>query len=1053
MNPEMVSGWGSSCPDAIDVGYELPTGGGRRSLPPAQPGQFRYGANFEIVGKATPERVSGRGAWRPVAGNFTDLAAHIAKGHPWMPAILDGGATRAQRASNYAEVLGADIDGGMAIADAMAYPFIAAHCGLGIESASSSPALPKFRLVFRLPRAIEAWETLRTCNRYLIHLLGVADAACKDASRFFFGAPGRTAFLLNETATLPPSFIEDAIAWAAEQDAARRSEQIEWEGTADEATILDALAAIPPRVPGTGTRDRYCSMLWGLCNALGEDRAIALMQQHSPDWDAREIEKNARWAARSSATLGSVFHFAREHGWQGSTGAKPKDGKPIDPHAIALKRARYALENSLRGGDLVLEAQLLPRDFWQGVEGDLAISSGLGTGKSEAIGDLIAQLPRHASVVALTHRVALGGNLAERWGLDLLNHLDRAAGKTFNTVTGRMSDGRRVAACLDSVHLTPNAPDVLILDEVSKELRHILTGGTCKKKRPKLLAAFVRRVREATRVIIADADLTDLEIAFIEAIRGQRMTLIRNEYRAPLPVTLLQCPDDSAAIAKVLELVQAGQRVMVLCSQKSTAIAIDTLLADTLSPAERFLIHGDNSGDEERRLFLADPNPYLQRARLKALIASPTIAEGLSITGNFFDAVVGVFHATSIDDASICQFMRRYRREVPRWMWVESGRGGKPFTAKELLQTERAIASVTLKGTGFDAQVLLLDWESTAQKLAYQYRAQREWAIANLRAATQTRLEWQGCTVTTLEAKTVGWMRESLREIAKAKKHAYCEGVATANPVTEFEAAAIERRIQLGKATKADRLALARYKLEEFYKTPATPELVAEDGNGKLREAIARLEELSLPDQAVELDRVKLKKLAADGGEILGGDLPTRHARAIVTQLLGLDTLLVDLFAGGTYTAEDERVRSIFALATAPATTTRPGSAPLIRALFGFTPRATMGPCEVIGRFLKAFGLKAKRTQQRTKKGRFSVYGLDFERSATTIATVGRRYESLVRQGVSPQHTSLFDLLWATWCDQLQASDDRSQIMPVEGSDRPHRPPGSGSFASATEGI
>ncbi|GAB4141553.1 MAG: hypothetical protein Fur0046_17590 [Cyanobacteria bacterium J069] len=112
--------------------------------------KFKYSANFEFCDKTGADKLSHAHAWRQAEGNFTDLATHISKGLPWMPALLDSGSNRKKTASNYAEVIAADIDDDWTIQQAKDHPFVAAHCGLGIESSSSTSERPKFRLVFRL---------------------------------------------------------------------------------------------------------------------------------------------------------------------------------------------------------------------------------------------------------------------------------------------------------------------------------------------------------------------------------------------------------------------------------------------------------------------------------------------------------------------------------------------------------------------------------------------------------------------------------------------------------------------------------------------------------------------------------------------------------------------------------------------------------------------------------------------------------------------------------------------------------------------------------------
>lgn len=221
------------------------------------PTSIRYGANFQVIGKGHAKNLSYAGAWQKVRTSWAELASHIGKGHPWMPALLDGNAKRWQSNANYAELLALDIDEGMTIGEAIAHPFISQHCSLGIESASSTTEHNKFRLAFRLPHAATDWQSIRICNRYLAHIIGSADPACKDANRFFFGAPGRSPFLLNESVSLPERFIDEALAWHEdiEKEEQRKEEQAQrqwekWRSQHSEkdsdALILDALDCISP---------------------------------------------------------------------------------------------------------------------------------------------------------------------------------------------------------------------------------------------------------------------------------------------------------------------------------------------------------------------------------------------------------------------------------------------------------------------------------------------------------------------------------------------------------------------------------------------------------------------------------------------------------------------------------------------------------------------------------------------------------------------------------------------------------------------------------------
>lgn len=297
---------------------------------------YQIGINTKIVGKTGANQLSYAGAFRPKSFTLAELAIHCGQqGHPWMPAVLDRKARRYQQHANFTEVLTLDVDGGLTIEEAKSHPFIAAHCGLGIETASSSPELNKFRLVFPLTASIQGWQTIRICNLYLQWIVKVADPSCKDACRFYFGATGRFPFLSNEAASLPESFVQDALDWHWEQEriaeeqyreALRRAEERRAQyGEQSEQErynlIEQALDCIPPRQPGSGNYDEWLRILAALVHELGEADAIALVERYSPSikgstWNVPKKARSFRRGTGRPATLGTLFYLAKGHGFR-----------------------------------------------------------------------------------------------------------------------------------------------------------------------------------------------------------------------------------------------------------------------------------------------------------------------------------------------------------------------------------------------------------------------------------------------------------------------------------------------------------------------------------------------------------------------------------------------------------------------------------------------------------------------------------------------------------------------------------------------------------------
>ncbi|MEM1256749.1 MAG: DUF3987 domain-containing protein [Cyanobacteria bacterium P01_H01_bin.21] len=302
---------------------------------------FTIGVNTQIRGKCDADKLSSPSAFKLEEHTMASLAEHIGKGHPWMPGQLGDGGRRKKSNVVRADVLAIDVDDGFSIAQAKKHSFIKEHCGLGIESHNSrivSKKNPdghdKYRLAFLLAAPIEGSELIEKCNQYLATLITVkgkpiADPACKDASRFYFGGKDRTPFILNEDVRLPESFVDDALAWHDINQAfdllESQAKRQQWEETPHEDLIklaADALSHIAPYSPGGNRYPELFAMIAGVLNDLGVEGEDLLR-----DWDAGQGEwgdggfdrilRSVRDSqTKRKATLGTLFYLAKNEGWE-----------------------------------------------------------------------------------------------------------------------------------------------------------------------------------------------------------------------------------------------------------------------------------------------------------------------------------------------------------------------------------------------------------------------------------------------------------------------------------------------------------------------------------------------------------------------------------------------------------------------------------------------------------------------------------------------------------------------------------------------------------------
>jgi hypothetical protein len=298
-------------------------------------------------------------------------------------------------------------------------------------------------------------------------------------------------------------------------------------------------------------------------------------------------------------------------------------------------------------------------------EGILAIASGKGTGKTKFIAQAIAST---GNVLSAGHRVAFMRNLCERLRLDYRGDLDKTNGRF---ITGA-SYTLRIGFCVDS--LLAIDPEQfrgcdLVVDEVVQVLRHLLTSSTCAKdgKRPALLARFQQLVRSSRRVIVADADLDNASLRYLQDLRSDPsgiseaareagvnapVFLIQNDYQvASYPVEFIECPTRSVIVKKLLLSVsklQLGKVVLVVTDTKKASKLIAAQIQKQYAHLRVLVINSETSSCEAEREFITLPDAVLARGEYDVVIASPSMATGVSIEAQgVISEVYGVFKVVS----------------------------------------------------------------------------------------------------------------------------------------------------------------------------------------------------------------------------------------------------------------------------------------------------------------------------------------------------------------------------------------------------------------------
>jgi hypothetical protein len=216
----------------------------------------------------------------------------------------------------------------------------------------------------------------------------------------------------------------------------------------------------------------------------------------------------------------------------------------------------------------------------------------------------------------------------------------------------------------------------LVIDEVEQVLRHLISGSTCNKdgKRPALIARLQLLIRFARRVIVADADLSDISLNYLKVLRGDdsNIYLIQNLYKPQgYPTKFLYAKSDAEIASQLLIDISIGKKLFIATDSKANSKAIAKLVNQMKSVCPTIkvlLINSETSGGEIESEFIRNINQKVQE--YDVVIATPSMSTGVSIERQWFDKVYGMFYGI-LTDADISQSLSRVRDNIPRVVWCK----------------------------------------------------------------------------------------------------------------------------------------------------------------------------------------------------------------------------------------------------------------------------------------------------------------------------------------------------------------------------------------------
>jgi len=883
---------------------------------------IKVGLSHSAIDKAPRpnfEALNVGGNWKAKSLTLQELADHIGKGFPWMPSVLDKGAERRwHHFCNSASVLALDIDSGLTIEAAMLDPFIQKHCCLGIPSASHKPEHHKFRLVFALDKPLVGFQSIKAAYTYLQSLFKSSDKSCKDASRFFYGAKGKTPFLLNESASLGEDFAERVKQFGDKIElellAARiKSEQYRLDRLANngsddtERNIDRALDAIDPDC-------EYPEWLQvGMALHSMGDEYLNLWDSwsagSSSKYQSGICEKKWRGFRLGSVSIGSLFHVAKQHGFR-----------------FAAKKIAKLYEPALTINQKLLDVPR-PKSGLTGLE------AGMGAGKTKQVQKWLKD---EQKVLSLSHLLSLAEVLSKKLDANFLNKdFDSSThcGKTIFMVKQqpvseaeyRAALAGRLTLCVQSaMKLDPKTYQggTIFLDEVDQLFSTLLTDEkTCNREgyRPVLLAAMAELISNlvSKQVIFASAHISDALINLLERLRGEKAYLIRNTHVADRGnLTMLESENDT--FLQITRSVKQGKNIHIPCDSIAMTKKVHQYLLNLGAiESEIMLVNSETSKSPRVVDFINDINAEVPK--IKFLVNSPTIGTGVSIEVDHFDLMIGLFAGVNIH-TEIAQTCARNRPPIPRFVFIPK-RGANTSFWKYSKSTDPAVIRSVLKSNAEQEVKLLKNSVRAAESEIIEnlwafddnpyidyfcdliaarnasLSALRENALALFIAEGYTILE--PIALTSEDKADIATVKEGKKEAGEFVKQVERECIAAAVILSDVELKQAEVDQQRNPTKELQTQITASYRANfyalEIPSGATLPEsALLFDPDGKLQTPIREWEYMLDHDWAALKDRSVMQAQAQHGRGIYIPDQPCNLSRANARSVLKLPELLAE---------------------------------------------------------------------------------------------------------------------------------------------------------------
>ncbi len=345
----------------------------------------------------------------------------------------------------------------------------------------------------------------------------------------------------------------------------------------------------------------------------------------------------------------------------------------------------------------------------------IALKAPKGTGKTEWLAMEVQEaIARGQPVLILTHRVQLGQDLGQRFGVPYVTEIkDSETGKTLG-----------YGLCVDSLHPNSQArfqasdwdDALIIIDECEQVFWHLLNANTeVQTHRVSVLRSLKTLIQTALsgegKIYLSDADLSDTSIDYVLSLAGFPITpwVVVNEYQNPehcWDVFTYSGSSPKELVAALIEKIEADGKPFVCCSAQKAKSKWGTRNLEAhlkkLFPQKKILrIDSESVADPSHPAYgcIAHLNEILPQYDI--VLASPSIETGVSIDIEGHFTGVWIIANGGTPENSVRQAAARVRENVPRHLWAAErgiGRIGNGSTSiKSLLASQHKLTKLNIR--------------------------------------------------------------------------------------------------------------------------------------------------------------------------------------------------------------------------------------------------------------------------------------------------------------------------------------------------------------------